>query len=86
MTLSLSIPFFGYNSSASTEKNEPVSDDYKIDLEKKLAEADQLFLVNKYDDVIRLLEEYKVILVNLISYVYCLLLILFYFNIKLNFK
>lgn len=63
MTLSLTIPFFGYNSSSSTtpDKDELIADDIKVKLEQKLNEADQLFLVNKYEEVVRLLEEYKVI-------------------------
>lgn len=64
MTLSLTIPFFGYNSSSSTttDKDEQIADEIKVKLEQKLNEADQLFLVNKYEEVVNLLEEYKVIL------------------------
>lgn len=64
MTLSLAIPFFGYNSSSSTKtnKDELIADEIKVKLEQKLNEADQLFLVNKYEEVVHLLEEFKVIL------------------------
>lgn len=61
--LSLAIPFFGYSSSnsAKNDKDDPVVDDVKDLLKQKIVEADQLFLVNKYEDVVRLLEEHKVI-------------------------
>lgn len=62
MTLSLTIPFFGYNSSEPTKKDEPVIDVYKDLLKQKLVEADQLFLVNKYEDVVHMLEKHKVII------------------------
>jgi len=63
--LGLAIPFFGYNMSGSTkdDKDKPVIDDITNLLKQKLIEADHLFLVNKYDDVVCLLEEYKVIFV-----------------------
>lgn len=63
MMLGLAIPFFGYNSSSSTKdnKDEPVVDGIANLLKQKLIEADHLFLVNKYEDVVLLLEEYKVI-------------------------
>lgn len=69
MMLNLTIPFFGYNSSSlsKTETEEPIADDIKIKLEQKLVEADQLFLVNKYEEVVCLLEEFKVILILLHS-------------------
>lgn len=61
--LSLAIPFFGYSSSNSTknDKDDPVVDNVKDLLKRKIDEADQLFLVNKYEDVVCLLEEHKVI-------------------------
>jgi len=60
--LGLAIPFFGYNFFGSTkdDKDEPVNDDITNLLKQKLIEADHLFLLNKYDDVVCLLEEYKV--------------------------
>lgn len=60
--MSLAIPFFGSNSAASTTsiQQEPAVDDSKNVLKEKLMEADQLFLANKYEDVVSLLEEYKV--------------------------
>lgn len=66
ITLSLAIPFFGYNSSSSTttDKEELIADEIKVKIEQKLNEADQLFLVNKYEEVVHLLEEYKVILLT----------------------
>lgn len=57
VTLSLAIPFFGYN---TTKTNEQPSTNIKKDLGQKLIEADQLFLEDKYDDVVHLLEQYKV--------------------------
>jgi hypothetical protein len=64
VTLSFAIPFFGYNSTVSTTevKQEPSDDDAKNELKQKIIEADQLFLLNKFDDVVSLLEEYEVIL------------------------
>jgi len=61
--LGLAIPFFGFNSSGLTKdgKDEPVIDDISNLLNQKLIEADHLFLVNKYEDVVYLLEEFKVI-------------------------
>lgn len=68
ITLSLAIPFFGYNSGNLTKvDNEPVADGYKETLKQKLTEADQLFIVNKYEDVVHLLEEFKVNFNNIIS-------------------
>lgn len=63
-TLGLSIPFFGYNTANSTDKDKDAVNQVTIDLKQKLIEADQLFLVNKYEDVVHLLEVYKVILIN----------------------
>lgn len=73
--LSLTIPFFGYNSSNSTQndKYDSVVDDVKDVLKQKLDEADQLFLVNKYEDVVHLLEDHKVILI------YCFTNLQYYF-------
>ncbi|XP_025421611.1 regulator of microtubule dynamics protein 1-like [Sipha flava] len=61
VTLSFAIPFFGYNSTVSTTevKQEPSDDDAKNELKQKIIEADQLFLLNKFDDVVSLLEEYE---------------------------
>lgn len=63
VALSLAIPFFGYNKSSLANLNEPGSaiNDDKLVLQQKLIEADQLFLANKYEDVVRLLVDYKVI-------------------------
>lgn len=68
--MSLTIPFFGYNSAASTTniKQEQSVDNAKNDLKQKLIEADQLFLLNKFDDVVSLLEEYKVTLYIFINW------------------
>lgn len=55
--MSLSIPFFGYNA----VKEDSESDvNAKLDFNKKLEEADQLFLEDKYEDVVNVLDEYKV--------------------------
>lgn len=72
MTLSLTIPFFGYNSSISTktDNEDPAVEKMKKVLAQKIIEADQLFLVNKYEDVILLLEEYKVVLTTLLFPLY----------------
>lgn len=61
MALSLTIPFFGYNSSDPVNKDESDVKNVTNDLDQKLIESDQLFLVNKYEDVVRLLKEYKVV-------------------------
>lgn len=53
----MAIPFFGYN---TIKTNEQPSTNIKKDLGQKLIEADQLFLEDKYDDVVHLLEQYKV--------------------------
>ncbi|XP_050422256.1 regulator of microtubule dynamics protein 1-like [Adelges cooleyi] len=54
--MSLSIPFFGYNA----VKEDSESDvNAKLDFNKKLEEADQLFLEDKYEDVVNVLDEYK---------------------------
>ncbi|XP_022177233.1 regulator of microtubule dynamics protein 1-like [Myzus persicae] len=61
VTLSLALPFFGNKKTSLTQANErdlDVDDD-KLILQQKLIEADQLFLANKYEDVVRLLGEYK---------------------------
>lgn len=68
MVLSLSFPFFGYNKTNLTNNNElelAVNNDELV-LEQKLIEADQLFLANKFEDVVQLLGEYKVIKLNFI--------------------
>ncbi|VVC33569.1 Tetratricopeptide-like helical domain [Cinara cedri] len=59
--LSWAIPFFWYNSTDQTkiDKDELAADDIKYDLTQKIIEADQLFLANKYEDVVHLLEEFK---------------------------
>jgi len=59
--LGLSIPFFSNNKASLIKANEHelAVDDEKIILQQKLIEADQLFLANKYEDVVRLLGEYK---------------------------
>lgn len=59
-TLSLTIPFFGYNTSSPVDKDESDVKNVTFDLDQKLIESDQLFLANKYEDVVRLLEDYKV--------------------------
>ncbi|KAF0769630.1 regulator of microtubule dynamics protein 1-like, partial [Aphis craccivora] len=61
VALSLSFPLFGYNKTNLTNSNELelAVDNDELVLEQKLIEADQLFLVNKYEDVVRLLGEYK---------------------------
>ncbi|XP_027853099.2 regulator of microtubule dynamics protein 1-like [Aphis gossypii] len=61
MVLSLSFPLFGYNKTNLTNNNElelAVNNDELV-LEQKLIEADQLFLANKFEDVVKLLGEYK---------------------------
>jgi len=68
VVLSLSFPLFGYNKTNLTNSNElelAVNKDELV-LEQKLIKADQLFLENKYEDVVRLLGEYKVIKFNFI--------------------
>lgn len=71
MALSLSFPLFGYNKTNLTNSNELelAVDNDELVLEQKLIEADQLFLVNKYEDVVRLLGEYKVITFNFIIFI-----------------
>lgn len=71
MALSLSFPLFGYNKTNLTNSNEldlAVNNDEQV-LEQKLIEADQLFLANKYEDVVHLLGEYKVIMFNFIIFI-----------------
>jgi len=71
MTFSLAIPFFGNKKTSLTKVNERDLDidDDKLVLKQKLIEADQLFLVNKYEDVVRLLGEYKVITFDFIVFI-----------------
>jgi len=71
VALSLSFPLFGYNKTNLTNSNEldlAVNNDEQV-LEQKLIEADQLFLANKYEDVVHLLGEYKVIMFNFIIFI-----------------
>lgn len=71
VTLSLALPFFGNKKTSLTQANErdlDVDDD-KLILQQKLIEADQLFLANKYEDVVRLLGEYKVITFDIIVFI-----------------
>jgi len=63
VALSLALPFFGSKKASLNKVNEHdlEVDDDKLVLQQKLIEADQLFLANKYEDVVRLLVDYKVI-------------------------
>jgi len=62
VALSLALPFFGNKKTSLTKVNESdlEVDEDKLVLQQKLNEADQLFLANKYEDVVRLLVDYKV--------------------------
>jgi len=71
VALSLALPFFGSKKTSLTKVNEHdlEVDDDKLVLQQKLIEADQLFLANKYEDVVRLLVDYKVIMFDLIFFI-----------------
>ncbi|XP_001947696.1 regulator of microtubule dynamics protein 1 [Acyrthosiphon pisum] len=61
VALSLALPFFSSKNTSLTKVNEHDLDvdNEKVVLQQKLIEADQLFLANKYEDVVRLLVDYK---------------------------
>jgi len=70
VTFSLALPFFGNKNTSltsTTERNLDIDED-KLVLQQKLIEADQLFLANKYEDVVCLLGEYKVIMFDFIVF------------------
>lgn len=71
VALSLALPFFGNKKTSLTKVNEHdlEANDDKLVLQKKLIEADQLFLANKYEDVVRLLIDYKVITFDFIVFI-----------------
>ncbi|XP_050537606.1 regulator of microtubule dynamics protein 1-like [Daktulosphaira vitifoliae] len=54
--LCFTMPFFGYT---ATQENTQSNIDKKPNIKDKLAEADRLFLEDKYEDVVNILEEYK---------------------------
>jgi len=71
VALSLALPFFGNKKTSLIKVDEhdlEVNDDQLV-LQQKLIEADHLFLANKYEDVVRLLEDYKVITFDFIVFI-----------------